>query len=156
SSTFSTRSICVRSWSLGAPPAAVGAATALSTNASRSAGTRRRCSDLIDDLLDLSENVLRQELFEVDGRLDLAETPVGRGALVGSAGADAHVLLADQPLGLDRGDRVLLELDVTLDAEHHPRLIVGEPDRLDATDLDAGDLDGRPRLQTSHRRKLHD
>src|SRR5262245_43434998 len=76
SSTFSTRSIWVLSWSLGTPAAATGVATAPKTNASRSTGATRRCSDLIDDLLDLSENVLRQELFEVHRRLDLADPPV--------------------------------------------------------------------------------
>src|SRR5688500_4814097 len=104
---------------------------------------------------DLLEDLLGEQLLEVDGRLDLADAAVGRDDLVAAAGAVAHVLLADQPLGLDRGDRVLLQLDLAVQPEDDPRLVVGQPDRLDPPDLHPGDLDGRAGLQPAYRGKVH-
>ena len=50
--------------------------------------------------LHLAEDVLRDQLLDVDGRLDLGEAPAGGHELVRAAGADLDELLADEPLVL--------------------------------------------------------
>src|SRR5207249_5379581 len=72
----------------------------------------------------------------------------------GPARADAHVFLPDQPLRLDRRDRILLQLDPSTDPEGHERLVVLQADVLDAPDLDARDLHRRAGLQPADRREL--
>src|SRR5688500_8071014 len=129
SSSFRTRSICSRSWSIGAP-ASAGAATTAPASASATTRTTRRRSDFMDASLHLAEDVLRQQLLEVHRRLDLPDTPAGLDELVGAAGADAHEFLADQALGLDGRDRILLQLDVPLNTEGGARLVIGQTDRL--------------------------
>src|SRR5205085_4295344 len=57
--------------------------------------------------------------------------------------------------GLDRRDRVFLQLDARVHAQLHARLIVVETDRLHAPDLDARDLHGRAGLEPTHRRKVY-
>src|SRR5262249_51179189 len=57
----------------------------------------------------LAEDVLGEELLDVDRRLHLGDPAVGLEDPIGAPGADADVLLADQPLRLDGRDRVLLD-----------------------------------------------
>src|SRR5713101_7010085 len=95
----------------------------------------------------LAEDVLREQLLEIDGGLDLADTSIGGNDLLRAARADADVPLTDQPLGLDRGDRILLDLHAPVEAEHHPRLIVHEADRLDTADRHPGNLHARAGLE---------
>src|SRR5262249_1463502 len=134
SRVFTTRSICVRSESVGAPAHASRASRRLTTSAT--ANTPRRRTRIIRTslALHLSEDVLGDQVFEVDRRLDLPDAAVGGDELFRASRADPDVLLPDQTLGLDRGDRVVLELHVAVQPEHHAGLIVGEPDRLDAAD----------------------
>src|SRR5882672_735911 len=113
STSLSTRSTCALSCSIGAPAQAAGA---VSPSASVSASPIPR-SDLIirppmGSASDLAEDVFRQQLFEVYGRFHLADLAAGRDDLVRAARADPYVLLADQTLGLDRRDRVFLQLHV--------------------------------------------
>src|SRR3989441_3542473 len=151
SRTLMTRSIWARSWSVGSP-AHAGRATR--SSARTVAHPQRPRRDVIDVLLDLAEDVFRQQLLEVDGRLDLSDSATGRDDLLGPARADAHVLLPDQSLRLDRRDRVLLQLDPSTDPEGHERLVVLQADALDAPDLDARDLHRRAGLQPADRREL--
>src|SRR3989441_5795981 len=150
SRTLMTRSIWARSWSVGSP-ARAGRATR--SSARTVAHPQRKRRDVID-VLDLAEDVFRQQLLEVDGRLDLPDPATGRDDLLGPARADAHVLLPDQPLRLDRRHRVLLQLDPSTDPEGHERLVVLQADALDAPDLDARDLHRRAGLQPADRREL--
>src|SRR5438094_9367025 len=151
SRTLMTRSIWARSWSVGSP-ARAGRATRSSARTVAHAQRPRR--DVNDVLLDLAEDVFRQQLLEVDGRLDLSDPATGRDDLLGPARADAHVFLPDQPLRLDRRDRILLQLDPSTDPEGHERLVVLQADVLDAPDLDARDLHRRAGLHAAHRRKV--
>src|SRR5207245_29473 len=90
-----TRSISVRSWSVGWP-AHPGAATR--SSARTTADTRPlRPGVAIDVLLDLAEDVLGQQLLEVDRRFDLSDPPAGRDELLRSARTDTQVLFPDQP-----------------------------------------------------------
>src|ERR671936_369401 len=147
SSNFSTRSTCALSWSVGSPArAADGAARASVTI------TARARSSLMSHL---AEDVFGQQLFEIDRRFDVADLPAGGNELVGPPRTDPHVLLADEPLCLDRRDRVFLQLDALVHAQLHARLIVVEPDGLHAPDLDARDLHGGAGLEPTHRRKVY-
>src|SRR5687768_1667974 len=117
SSSLSTRWTCPRSCVVGSPAAASrpGASRA-SVSAAVSPSARTivplvRCRMQ----LDLAEDVLGQQLFEVHGRLHLADASVGLDELVRAARADADVLLADEPLGLDGRDGVFLQLDAGVD-----------------------------------------
>src|SRR5439155_27292386 len=78
----------------------------------------------------LAEDVFRQQLLEIDRWLHFTNLSVRRNDLVRAARADANVLLADQALGLDRRDRVLLELDGGLEPQHDAGLIIRQSDRL--------------------------
>src|SRR3989442_14851574 len=140
SSTLSTRSTCSRSWSSGAPARTGPAASARLATATASATAKRRRSDVIDGLLHLPEDVLREELFEVYRSFDLPDATIRRDELVGAPRADAHELLADQGLGLDGRDRVLLQLHVLLQAKGRPGLIIGQPAPLHPADPHSGDL----------------
>src|SRR5947209_978313 len=155
--SFSTRSTCALSWSIGAPAQAGGAA---STSASvRTSAVVK--GDLMMRILPMisvshfAEDVLRQQLLEVHGGLHLADLSAGRNNLIRTARTDPHVLLADQTLGLDRRDRVLLQLDALLHAQGHARLIVVEADRVHPADLDPRDLDRRAGLEPAHGREIH-
>src|SRR6267143_2698046 len=155
--SLSTRSTCPLSWSIGSPARAGGAA---STSASvRTSAVVK--GDLMIRILPmisvshLAEDVLRQQLLEVHGRLHLADLSAGRDDLVRAARTDPHVLLADQTLGLDRRDRVLLQLDALLHAQDHARLVVVEADRVHPADLDPCDLDRRAGLEPAHGREIH-
>src|SRR5438876_766315 len=125
-------------------------------------GPLQKVGEQLDELLALRRRPLgpmaRQRaprgLAEVEGRLDLSDPATGRDDLLGPARADAHVLLPDQPLRLDRRDRVLLQLDPSTDPEGHERLVVLQADVLDAPDLDARDLHRRAGLQPADRREL--
>src|SRR5574341_424246 len=150
SRTLRTRSMWVRSWSVGWPARASAGARSSATAA---ANTRPR-RGVMDDLLDLPEDVLGEELLEVDGRFDLPDPAVRWDDLLRAARADAQVFLADEPFRLDRGDGIVLQLHARVDPERHARLIVGETDRLDAPDLDPGDLDGRSGLEPAHRGEI--
>src|SRR5262249_20997592 len=90
--------------------------------------------------LDLAEDVLRDQLFDVDRRLHLGQPPSGRHHLLRAPRVDLDELLADQPLGLHRDDGIRLELDPGVDLHGHPGLEVVEPDRLDPAHPDPGDL----------------
>src|SRR5919204_2114346 len=114
SRSLSTRSTWALSWSVGSPASVPGGAARASVTIR--ALVRR------DLMSHLAENVFRQQLFEVDGRFHVADLSARRNELVGAAGADPYVLLADQTLGLDRRDRVFLELDALVHAQLHPRL----------------------------------
>src|SRR6266478_7500541 len=155
--SLSTRSTCALSCSIGAP-ARAGSAASTSASVRTSAVVK---GDLMIRILpmisvsDLSEDVLRQEFLEVHGRLHLADLAAGRDDLVRAARTDPHVLLADQTLGLDRRDRVLLQLDALLHAQDHARLVVVEADRVHPTDLDPRDLDRRAGLEPAHGREIH-
>src|SRR5882672_9430093 len=151
---FTALSIWVRSWSVGAPAQARWGPA--STNGSSTASTSARASQVIEGppALHLAEDILRQQLLEIDGRLDLTDLAVRPDDLVRAPRADADVLLADQPLCLDRGDRVLLELDARLHPEGDPGLVVGQADRLDPADLDPRDLHARAGFEPAHRRKV--
>src|SRR5712664_2515252 len=141
--SLSTRSTCALSCSIGAP-ARAGSAASTSASVRTSAVVK---GDLMIRILPmisvshLAEDVLRQEFLEVHGRLHLADLAAGRDDLVRAARTDPHVLLADQTLGLDRRDRVLLQLDALLHAQDHARLVVVEADRVHPADLDPCDLD---------------
>src|SRR5437879_10324737 len=152
SRTLRTRSISVRSWSVGWP-AHPGSATRSSARTTADARPLRP-SVAIDVLLDLAEDVLGQQLLEVDRRFDLSDPPAGGDELLRSARTDTQVLFPDQPLRLDRRDRVVLQLDPRIDPEGHERLIVFQGDGLHAPDLDARDLHRRAGLQPPDRRKL--
>src|SRR5215510_291004 len=147
---FTALSIWVRSWSVGTPAQACRGPA--STIGSSAASTSARASQVIQGppALDFAEYILRQQLLEVDGRLDLADLSVRPDDLVRAARADPDVLLADQSLGLDRRDRVFLELDARLHPQGDPGLVVGQADRLHPPDLDAGDLHGRAGLEPAH------
>src|SRR3989440_1581793 len=147
SSSLSTRSTCALSWSIGSL-ASVRGGPARASVTIRALVTRNLISHLAED-------VFRQQLFEVDGRLHVADLSTGRNELLGAAGADPHVLLADETLGLDRRDRVFLQLDALVHAQLHARLIVVETDRVHAPDLDARDLHGRAGLDPTHRGKVY-
>src|SRR2546428_967822 len=155
SRALSTRSTCSRSWSSGAPARAGPAASASPATATASPSATRRRGDVIDDLLHLPEDVLREELFEVYRSFDLPDATIRRDELVGAPRADAHELLADQALRLDGRDRVLLQLHVLLEAKDHAGLIIGQPDRLHPADLHSGDLDAGPGLEAAYRWKIH-
>src|SRR5580765_1099443 len=85
--------------------------------------------------LDLAENVLRQQLFQIDGRLHLGDLAVRLNDLLRSAGAELDELLADEALGLDRRDGVFRELHAVIDGHDYARLIVVQPDRGDPAHL---------------------
>src|SRR5207245_1189280 len=104
--------------------------------------------------LHLAEDIFRQQLREVYRCLDLTDLSVWSDDLVRAALDGPDVLLADQALRLDRGDRVFLELDVFLHSERDASLVVVETDRLDPPDLDARDLHGRAGLEPAHRREV--
>src|SRR2546421_12975889 len=137
--SLSTRSTCALSCSIGAP-ARAGSAASTSASVRTSAVVK---GDLMIRILPmisashLAEDVLRQQLLEIHGRLHLADLSAGRDDLVRAARTDPHVLLADQTLGLDRRDRVLLQLDAGLHAQDHARLVVVEAERVHPTDLDS-------------------
>src|SRR2546428_7685519 len=152
STSLSTRSTCALSWSIGAPAQALGAASPSASAVAR--------SDLIirppmGSASHLAEDVFRQQLFEVYGRFHLADLAAGLDDLVRAPWADPHVLLADQTLGLDRRDRVFLQLHAVPHAQQHARLVVVEPDRVHAADFHAGDLDRRAGLEPAHGREVH-
>src|SRR5438552_5470861 len=84
--SLSTPSTCALSWSIGSP-ASVRGGSARASVTIRALVTRNLISHLAED-------VFRQQLFEVDGRLHVADLSAGRNELVGTAGADPHVLLA--------------------------------------------------------------
>src|SRR6266436_2726949 len=155
--SLSTRSTCALSCSIGAP-ARAGSAASTSASVRTSAVVK---GDLMLRILPmisvshLAEDVLRQQLLEVHGRLHLADLAAGRDDLVRAARTDPHVLLADQTLGLDRRDRVLLQLDALLHAQDHARLVVVEADRVHPADLDPCDLDRRAGLEPAHGREIH-
>src|SRR5712664_1073944 len=155
--SLSTRSTCALSCSIGAP-ARAGSAADTSASVRTSAVVK---GDLMLRILPmisvshLAEDVLRQEFLEVHGRLHLADLAAGRDDLVRAARTDPHVLLADQTLGLDRRDRVLLQLDALLHAQDHARLVVVEADRVHPADLDPCDLDRRAGLEPAHGREIH-
>src|SRR5438128_2990703 len=152
SRTLRTRSISVCSWSVGWPARAGAATTSSATTAANAKPLRP--SVAIDVLLDLAENVLGQKLLEVDRRFDLSDPPAGLDDLLRSPRTDTQVLLPDQPLRLDRRDRVVLQLDPRIDPEGYERLIVPQCDGLYAPDLDARDLHRRAGLQPADRREL--
>src|SRR5207253_11426468 len=106
--------------------------------------------------LDFAEDILREQLLEIDGRLGLADPAVRSDDPLRTAGADADVLLADQTLRLDRGDGVLWQLDAPIDDEHHLGLVVHEADLVDAPDLDPRDLHARTDLQAADRGEIRD
>src|SRR5262245_13094199 len=106
--------------------------------------------------LHLAEYILGDQLLQIDGRFDLGEPPASRHKLVRASRTDLDEPLADQTLGLDRDDRVRLELDAVVDPERDPRLVILEAYRLDAADRDAGDLDGGPGLEAAHRREVRE
>src|SRR5438094_3911242 len=151
---FTALSISARSWSVGAPAQARWGP--LSAKGSSRASTSARASQVIEGLLSLhlAEDVFRQQLFEIDGRLDLTDLAVRPDELVRTARADADVFFADQPLRLDRRDRILLELDTLLHPEGDPGLVVGQADRLDPPDFDARDLHGGAGLEPAYRREV--
>src|SRR5437867_5858090 len=117
-----------------------------------SARAKRAIGDLL--ALHLAEDVLGQQLLEIHRRLDFTDLAVRGNDLLGPARADPYVLFPDQPLRLDRRDRVFLKLDPGLDAKRDAGLVVRQADRLDAADLDPRDLHGRPGLQAPHRREI--
>src|SRR5262249_58496358 len=88
------------------------------------------------------------------GRALLCEFSVGFIYAVGPRGVDLENLRADEPAGLDGGDRVLRELDAVPDRHDDVRLVVGQLDRRDAADLHPGDLDARAVLETAGRREV--
>src|SRR4030095_11026865 len=143
---FTARSIWARSWSVGAPAQA--SAARASTRGTRATASAWASQVIGGDLpaLHLAEYILRQQLFEVDGGLDLADLAVRPADLVGAPWAEADVFLADQPLRLDRRDRVLLQLDARLHLQGDPSLVVGQADRLDPPHLDTRDLHTRAGL----------
>src|SRR5262245_47567289 len=102
-----------------------------------------------------AEDIFREELLEVHRSFDLADAPTRRNDLLRAARAVPYELLADQTLGLDGGDGVLLKLHVTVEAKHHARLIVRQSDRFHAPDLDARDLHAGARLEAAHRGEVH-
>src|SRR2546422_1273823 len=128
SRTLRTRSISVRSWSVGWP-AHPGIATRSSARTTADARPLRPSVAIDVVLLDLAEDVLGQQLLEVDRRFDLMDPPAARDDLLRSARTDTQVLFPDQPLRLDRRDRVVLQLDPRIDPEGHERLIVFQGDR---------------------------
>src|SRR5258705_4383055 len=104
--------------------------------------------------LDLAENVLRQQLFQIDGRLHLGNLAVRLDDLVRPARADLDELLADEALGLDGRDGVFRDLDAVLDGHDHAGLIVVQAERGDPAHLHSGDLDRRPGLEPARRREI--
>src|SRR5262245_39447046 len=147
SSVFTTRSIAPLSCSVGTPASAA-PATSASIPATAMRNSPERIILLSPGRLSptshLPEDVLGQELLEVDRGLHFPDPPVGRNQLLRPARADADVALADQPLGLDGGDRIVLELDVGANGHADLRLVfLAQVDRVHAPDLDAGDLDRR-------------
>src|SRR3984893_13323939 len=155
SRVLSTRSTAPRSWSVG-PPAAAG--TAVITASPRASSALFTWNQFIAtsrfESLHLAEDVLGEQLLDVDRRLDLADPAVGRDDLVGAAGADADVALADQALGLDRGDRVVLQLHPGLDHHDHVGLVVLQHDAVDPAHLHPRDLDGGAGLEPAHGGKV--
>src|SRR5882762_3760055 len=155
--SLSTRSTCPLSWSIGSP-ARAGSAASTSASVRTSAVVK---GDLMIRILPmisvshLAEDVLRQQLLEVHGRLHLADLAAGLDDLVRAARTDPHVLLADQTLGLDRRDRVFLQLHALVHAQLDARLVVVEADRVHPADLDARDLDRRAGLQPPDGREIH-
>src|SRR6267143_2023370 len=155
--SLSTRSTCALSCSIGAP-ARAGSAASTSASVRTSAVVK---GDLMIRILPmisvshLAEDVLRQQLLEVHGRLHLADLAAGLDDLVRAARTDPHVLLADQTLGLDRRDRVFLQLHVLVHPQLDAGLVVVEADRIYPADLDARDLDRRAGLQPAHGREVH-
>src|SRR5262249_7276174 len=97
----------------------VSVVTARVRRRARTAGWRR---NVMRSPSHFAKDILREELLEAHGRFDLADAPAGRDDLLRSARADPHELLADQTLGLDGGDGVLLKLHVPIEAQHHARL----------------------------------
>src|SRR5262245_8469131 len=118
-----------------------------STMGTNDEGTRTSC-------LDFPEHVLGDELLEIHRGFDLPDAPTGLDELFRGSWTDANEFLADEPLRLDRGDRVFLQLNIRVQPEHDVRLVVVEPDRFHPPDLDPGDLHARPRLQPAHRGKV--
>ena len=47
--------------------------------------------------------------------------PPGLRSVPAPSGVDAHMHIADQPLRLDRGNGIIIDLDVVADAHHHLR-----------------------------------
>src|SRR5215470_6403490 len=153
--SLSTRSTCVLSWSVGAPALAGGTVSTVTSVRAMAVVS----SDLIirppgDPASHLAENVFRQQLLEVDGRLHLPNLAARLNDLVRSPRADPHIFFADQPLRLDRRDRVFLESDAFVDTQHHASLVIVEADRLHPPDLHARDLNRRAGLETAHGRKV--
>src|SRR5262249_12203536 len=119
--------------------------------AARRARTLERTRSSTPPALHLAEDVFRQQLLEIDGRLNLTDLTPGADGLVRAARADPIVLRAAHPFRFDRRDRVLLELDARLQPQGDPRLIVGQRDRLPPADLDARDLHIGTRLEPADR-----
>src|SRR5262245_12377351 len=155
SRVLTTRSSCVLSWSSGwAAAAGRVAVRPASSPIAHNTVTIRRVIARASCRLDLAEDVLGDQLFEVDGSLHFPDAAVGLDELVGRARADANELLADQPLRLDRCDGVLLQLHVRVQAERDTCLVVGQADRLDSPDLHAGDLHAGSHPQPADRREV--
>src|SRR3989441_8819452 len=143
SMAFTTRSIWTLSWSEACPAraAVAGATTRASTTAmgTKNESTRTSC-------LNFPEHVLGDELLEIDRRFHLADAPARLDELLRRSRTDADEFLADEPLRLDRCDRVFLQLNIRVQPQHDVRLVVVQSDRLHAPDLDPGDLDAGPGL----------
>ncbi len=56
------------------------------------------------------------------------------------AEADGYILVADDAAGLDRGDRIRVDIDALVHPQRNPRAHVLEPDVLDLADLHTVEL----------------
>src|SRR6266849_2066777 len=91
--------------------------------------------------LALAEDVLADEVFEAHRRLGEFDLAAGFDHVVGGAGHQREVLVAEEPTRQDFGDRVGRQLHDRVDGQLHDRQEVRRVERLrdDAADLDAAD-----------------
>src|SRR5262249_56661575 len=99
------RSIWSLSWSVAWPARAV---VARATMKASTSAMRTNNEGTSTSRLDFPEHVLGDELLEIHRCFHLPDASTGLDQLLGGPWADADEFLTDEPLRLDRRDRVFL------------------------------------------------
>src|SRR2546426_558103 len=104
-------------------------------------------ADRTTNSLDVAMNKLSDQRLQIHTRFGVADLASRSQLFLGSPRRDRHVLVADQPAGLDRRDGVTIQLDARLDYEGHERAFAIERDPLHMADRHPRNLHGRARLE---------